>query len=46
MAGSLEPAALLDKLGGTLHIEDLQREFSTLRQMEKVKGEKQGQSVL
>ncbi|TKB25365.1 hypothetical protein FCL47_15055 [Desulfopila sp. IMCC35006] len=46
MEGSLEPVALLDKLGGSMHIDELHREFSTLRHMEKVKGEKQGQNVL
>jgi hypothetical protein len=43
--GSMEPAMLLGKLGGNIQLEDLQREFSTLRHMEKVKGEKQGQNV-
>ena len=42
----MEPAMLLGKLGGNIQLEDLQREFSTLRHMEKVKGEKQGQNVL
>lgn len=44
--GSMEPATLLEKLGGNILLDDLQREFSTLRHMEKVKGEKQGQHVL
>ena len=44
--GSMEPATLLKELGGNIQLDDLQREFSTLRHMEKVKGEKQGQKVL
>ena len=44
--GAMEPAALLAKLGGTLQLADVQREFSILRHMEKVRGEKQGQNVL
>jgi len=44
--GSMEPETLLEKLGGNMQLEDLRREFATLRHMEKVKGEKQGQNVL
>lgn len=44
--GALEPVTLLDKLGTTMHIDDLRREFSTLHHMGKVKGEKQEQKVL
>jgi hypothetical protein len=44
--GPLEPTALQRKLGGDHSLEDLQRAFSTLRHMEKVRGEKQGQRVL
>jgi hypothetical protein len=44
--GAMEPAQLLEKLGGPLQLTDLQREFATLRHMEKVRGEKQGQKVL
>jgi len=44
--GPLEPDALQQKLGGSLAMDDLQREFSALRHMEKARGEKQGQQVL
>ena len=44
--GPIEPEMLLEKLGGNMQLTDLQRDFSTLRHMEKVKGEKQGQKVL
>jgi hypothetical protein len=44
--GAMEPATLLGKLGGNLQLVDLQREFSILRHMEKVKGEKRGQDIL
>ena len=44
--GPLEPTALQRKLGVDHPLEDLQRAFSTLRHMEKVRGEKQGQRVL
>jgi hypothetical protein len=44
--GAMEPAQLLEKLGGALQLTDLQREFATLRHMEKVRAEKQGQKVL
>ncbi len=44
--GPMEPATLQEKLGGNVQLNDLQREFSTLRHMEKARGEKQGQTVL
>ena len=44
--GPMEPETLLKRLGHNMELADLQREFSTLRHMEKVKGEKQGQRVL
>ena len=44
--GPLEPTALQRKLGVDHPLEDLGRAFSTLRHMEKVRGEKQGQRVL
>lgn len=44
--GPMEPARLLEKLGGELKLKDLQQEFSTLRHMEKVRGEKREQQVL
>ena len=43
--GPMEPAILLKKLRGKIQLDDLQREFSTLRHMEKAKGEKQGQNI-
>jgi len=44
--GAMEPSALLTKLGGNLHVEELEREFAILRHMEKARGEKQGNKVL
>jgi len=44
--GALEPTALLERLGNNMELDDLQLEFSTLRHMERVKGEKQGQKIL
>lgn len=44
--GAMRPETLLTKLGHKIELADLQREFSTLRHMEKVKGEKKGQQVL
>jgi hypothetical protein len=44
--GPLEPVALQRKLDGDHPLEDLERAFSALRHMEKVRGEKQGQRVL
>lgn len=44
--GAMEPTTLLERLGENIEIVDLQREFSTLRHMEKVKGEKRGNKVL
>jgi hypothetical protein len=44
--GPLEPSLLQQKLDGDHSLEELQREFSALRHMEKVRGEKQGQQVL
>ncbi len=43
--GSMEPDTLLEKLGGTMQLTDLQRDFSTLRHMEKVRGEKRDGKV-
>ena len=43
--GAMEPETLLQMLGHNMQLADLQREFSTLRHMEKVKGEKRGQQV-
>ena len=38
--GGIEPAVLLDKLKGKLTQSQMEREFATLRHMEKVRGEK------
>ena len=44
--GGLEPPVLLRQLGGRLTPRELEREFSTLRHMEKVRGEKKGDRVV
>ena len=44
--GAMEPKQLLAEMGSNLTIEDLEREFATLRHMEEVRGEKQGDKVL
>jgi hypothetical protein len=44
--GAMEPTRVLKKLAGNLQFKDLEREFATLRHMEKVRGEKQGRKVL
>ena len=44
--GPMEPAALLESIGGDLRTEDLQRAFASLRHMEKARGEKQGTKVV
>ena len=44
--GGIEPSALLRKLGGKLTSKELEREFSTLRHMEKARGEKRGDRVV
>ncbi len=44
--GAMEPETLLERLGGSMQLTDLQREFSILRHMEKAKGEKQGQNFM
>jgi hypothetical protein len=43
--GPMEPTALLEKIGGDIGLKDLEREFATLRHMEKVRGEKRDQKV-
>jgi hypothetical protein len=43
--GAMEPATLLEKVGSTMELDELKREFSTLRHMEKVRAEKQGETV-
>ena len=40
--GGLEREALLEALGGQLTMSELEREFATLRHMEKARGEKRG----
>lgn len=44
--GPMEPSALQEKLGSHMQITDLEREFATLRHMEKVKAEKKNQKKL
>ena len=44
--GAIEPLELLRRLGGNLTIKELEREFSTLRHLEKVRGEKQNNRIL
>ena len=44
--GAMEPETLLEKLGDKLQLAELQREFSTLRHMEKARGEKQGEKIV
>ena len=43
--GAVEPDQLLSEMGSNLTLKDLEREFATLRHMEKVRGEKQGNKV-
>lgn len=43
--GGLEREALLEALGGKLTMPELEREFATLRHMEKARGEKRGDKV-
>jgi hypothetical protein len=43
--GGLEREALLEALGGQLTMSELEREFATLRHMEKARGEKRGGKV-
>lgn len=43
--GPIEPAVLQQKLDGDNTLDDLQRAFSSLRHMEKVRGEKRGDRV-
>jgi len=45
-AGAIEPPALLLRLGNKITQKDLEREFATLRHMEKVRAEKQGGRVV
>jgi len=44
--GPMEPKQLLVELGPGIRIEELEREFATLRHMEKVRGEKQAGKIL
>ncbi len=44
--GPMEPSTLQERLGGQMQITDLEREFATLRHMEKVKAEKQNEKKL
>jgi hypothetical protein len=42
----MEPKQLLAEMDSNLTLKDLEREFATLRHMEKARGEKQGDKVL
>jgi hypothetical protein len=44
--GAIQPETLQESIGYRIELADLQREFSTLRHMEKVKAEKQGDKIL
>ncbi len=44
--GAMQPKQLLAEMDQNLQLKDLEREFATLRHMEKVRGEKQGGKVL
>jgi hypothetical protein len=44
--GAMEPKQLLAELGSAMQLKDLEREFATLRHMEKVRGEKQEGKIL
>ncbi|GAB6144681.1 hypothetical protein [Desulfocicer niacini] len=44
--GAMEPSRLLELVTADLQLKDLEREFSTLRHMEKVKGKKEGDKIL
>ena len=45
-SGGMEPPVLLRQLGGKLTLKELEREFATLRHMEKARGEKRGERVV
>jgi hypothetical protein len=45
-SGPLEPIELKERLGPDADMKELQRQFSVLRHLEKVRGEKQGHKVL
>ena len=44
--GGMEPPVLLRQLGGRLTLKELEREFATLRHMEKARGEKRGDRIV
>jgi len=44
--GGIERTVLLQQLGGKLTLIELEREFATLRHMEKARGEKRGARVV
>lgn len=44
-SGGMQPQDLQARLGGDLSFEEVQREFSALRHMEKVRAEKRGDRV-
>lgn len=43
--GGVEPVDLVERLRGRLTVKELEREFSSLRHMEKARGEKRGNRV-
>jgi hypothetical protein len=43
--GGLEPPALLREIGEKMTLKELEREFSSLRHMEKARGEKRGDRI-
>ncbi len=45
-AGGMEPPVLLQQLGVELTLKELEREFATLRHMEKARGEKRGDRIV
>ena len=45
-SGGIEPSELLRQLNGKLTAKELEREFATLRHMEKVRGEKQQDRII
>jgi hypothetical protein len=44
-SGGMEPQDLLNRLEGKLSMEELQREFSSLRHMEKARAEKRSEKI-
>lgn len=44
--GAIQPETLRESIGHSMDLADLRHEFSTLRHMEKVRAEKQGDKIL